>query len=84
MELSPILFCVFIDDLLLRVSLSGVGCYLALNCVGALAYADDIVLLTPTPSAMRNFFRSACDSYAAEYEINFNPDKSKFLVISVN
>jgi len=64
----------------MRLSSSGVGCYLGLNFVGALTYADDIVLLAPTPSAMRILLQ-ICDSYAAEYDINFNPDKSKFLVI---
>jgi len=44
------------------------------------AYADDIVLLAPTPSAMRILLQ-ICDSYAAEYDINFNPNKCKFLVI---
>ena len=51
-----------------------------MNFVGALAYADDIVILAPSPSAMRILLR-VCDSYAAKYDINFNPDKSKFLVI---
>ena len=51
-----------------------------MNFVGALAYADDIVLLAPSPSAMRILLQ-ICNSYAAEYNINFNPDKSKFLVI---
>jgi len=86
MELSKgalsALFCfVYIDDLLLRLSSSGVGCYLGLNFVGALVYADDIVLIAPTPSAIYADTSSDCDSYAAEYDINFNPDKSKFLVI---
>ena len=51
-----------------------------MNFVGALAYADDIVILAPSPSAMRILLQ-ICDSYAAEYDINFNPDKSKFSVI---
>jgi len=78
--ICPILFCVYIDDLLMRLSSSGVGFYLGLNFVGALAYADDIVLLASTPSAMRILLQ-ICDSYAAGYDNNFNPDKSKFLVI---
>lgn len=47
--ISPVLFCVYMDDLLVRLSSVGVGCYLGLNFVGALAYADDIVLLAHTP-----------------------------------
>ena len=55
--ISPVLFCVYMDDLLLRLSSAGVGCYLGLNFVGALAYADDIVLLAPTPYAMRKLLQ---------------------------
>jgi len=51
--LSPVLYCVYIDDLLLALSNSGVGCYIGNNFVGALAYANDIVLIAPTATAMR-------------------------------
>jgi len=47
--LSPLLSCVYIDNLLVRLSESGVRCYLGNNFVGALAYADDVVLVCPTP-----------------------------------
>jgi len=77
---SPILFCIYIDDLLLRLSLSGVGCYIGLSFAGALAYADDIVLIAPTPNATRKLL-AICDDFAAQYDIVFNADKSKFLVI---
>ena len=81
--ISPVLFCIYIDNLLIKLSLSGVGCFIGLNFVGALAYADDIVILAPTPSALRKML-SICDSFAADYDILFNPDKSKFLVIAAN
>ena len=45
------------------------------------AYPDDIVLLCPTPSAMRKLL-SICDTYANEYDIKFNAQKSKLLVVS--
>ena len=42
---------------------------------GALAYADDIVLLAPNASAMRKMLQ-ICDEYAAEFSINyFNANK---------
>jgi len=80
---SPILFCIYIDDLLLSLARSGVGCYIGLNFVGAIAYADDIVLISPTPFAMRRLL-SICDDYALQYDIIFNASKSKFLVIVAN
>ena len=48
--------------------------------VGGLAYADDLVLLSPSPTAMRKMF-SICDEYAAELSIKFNANKSKWLAI---
>jgi Reverse transcriptase (RNA-dependent DNA polymerase) len=80
-ELSPILFCIYIDNLLIKLSLLGVGCFTGLNFTGALADADDIVLIAPNPSAMK--LLAICDdAYAAEYDTVFNADKSKFLVVS--
>jgi len=51
--ISPILFCIYLDDLLTRLSSSGVGCYVGLDFAGALSYADDNVTLAPTPTGMR-------------------------------
>jgi hypothetical protein len=48
--------------------------------VGALAYADDIVLLAPTPTAMRKLL-AICDEFASEFNIVFNANKSKCLAI---
>jgi len=61
--LRPVLYCVFIDDLLLALYNSGVGCYIRNNFVGALLYADDIVLIAPTATAMRKLL-SICGEYA--------------------
>ena len=64
--LSPVLFCIYIDDLLLRLSNCGVGCFIWNFFVGALAYADDIVLIAPTPGAKRKLL-SVCDDFASDY-----------------
>jgi Reverse transcriptase (RNA-dependent DNA polymerase) len=74
--LNPILFCIYIDDLLIELSLPGVDWFIALNCTGALAYADEIVLIAPNPSAMPKLL-AICDANAAEYGIVFNAYKSK-------
>jgi len=48
--------------------------------VGALAYADDIVLLAPTPSALHNMLHM-CELYASAYDTKFNIDKSKCMIV---
>jgi hypothetical protein len=78
--LSPVLFCINIDNLLRRLRNSGVGCYFGAHFVGALAYADDIVLIAPTASATRQLLR-ICGEYAQEYCIEFNASKSKLLIV---
>jgi len=62
---------VYIEDMLLSLKTSGVGCYMGKYFVGALAYADDIVLLAPSANAMRRIL-SCCDSYASDYSVIFN------------
>ena len=79
--LSLILLCAYIDNLLWRLSRSRVGCHLGVNFVGALAYADDIVLLCPIPFAVCKLL-SVCYTFAMEYDIRFNANKSKLLVAS--
>jgi len=65
--------------LLVRLAKANVGCYVGTFFAGALAYADDIVVLAPTASAMRNMLQ-ICDEYAAEFSISFNANKSKCLI----
>jgi Reverse transcriptase (RNA-dependent DNA polymerase) len=81
-SISPILFClyIYIYDLLKRLSLSGVGCQIGMSFAGALVYADDIVLIASTPNATRKLLTN-CDDFSAQYDIVFNAEKSKFLVI---
>jgi len=55
----------------LKLSAAGVGCYMGSIFVGALAYADDIVLICPTPSALRLLLK-VCDDFACEYDVVFN------------
>jgi len=58
-----IIFSLYIDELLLKLADSGVGCCFAKFYVDTLAYADDIVLLTPSASCMRTML-SYCEYFA--------------------
>jgi hypothetical protein len=44
--LSPVLFAIYVNDMLNK--LSKAGCHLYGMSVGALMYADDLVLLAPS------------------------------------
>ena len=76
--LSPILFAVYTDGLLLRLQESGIGCHMGGHYAGALAYADDITLISPSMTGLRKM-SSICEQYASEYDILFNGRKSKLL-----
>jgi len=43
--INPILFCIYIDDLLVSLSQLGVGCYSDGNFVGAIAYEKAFVFM---------------------------------------
>ena len=50
--LSGLLFSAYIDSLLCRVTKLNIGCKLGLVMSNVIAYADDIVLLAPSLSAL--------------------------------
>jgi len=77
---GPVLFCVYIDDLLLLLKKSGFGCYMSAHFVGALVYADDIVFVAPSATALRKML-AICEDYADDFCICFNSTKFKCLVI---
>jgi len=79
--LSPVLFWVYIDELLLALRQTNVGCFMGSWFVGALAYADDIVLMAPTVTAMRRML-AVCDEFAVKLDVRFNASKSKCMFFS--
>ena len=73
--LSPLLFSVYLDDLLCELRQANVGCHMNGYFVGAVIYADDITLLGPTRSSILSML-SVCDVYARNMDILFNPAKT--------
>jgi hypothetical protein len=56
---------------LLALSISRVGCFIGTNCMGVLAYADDIILMAATATAIHKLLAVSGD-YTPEYCISFN------------
>ena len=81
--MSPILFSVYIDGLLVWLHDQGVGCRVEDVFLGAFAYADDLILLAPTLYATKSMLR-VCEEFANEFSVMFNASKSKLIIRSKN
>jgi len=77
--LSPVLFCLYIDGLLALLESFAFGCHIGNTFAGALAYANDLVLIAPTPVAMHTMLH-LCERYADDYSVVFNGSKSKYII----
>ena len=77
--ISPTLFCVYMDGLLNELQHSGVGCHMGKVFAEAFAYADDIILLSPSVQAI-NTLLFICNDYASRYDVKLNALKSNLIV----
>ena len=77
--LSPVLFSVYTDIMLSRLRQCGAGCHVGNVFCGALAYADDVVILAPNRTALTCMLSIAQDS-ALQLKLRFNGSKSQYLV----
>ena len=73
--ISPILFTVYVDELIARLQASGLGCNIGRSYIGVLGYADDLTLLSPSVNALSKMV-GICEEYAKEYDIVFNCKKT--------
>jgi len=63
---SPILFCVYLDVLLIELKKADLGCFTGTWFAAAFAYADDLIPIAPSARAMRATL-AICDKFATEY-----------------
>lgn len=77
--LSPTLFGVYVDGMLVNLKELGIGCYIGDIFCGALGYADDLMLLVPTIRSLRRMIK-VCEKYALDYNIQFNGSKSQLMI----
>ena len=78
--MSPLLFNIYIDDLIVRLSNSGFGVYIGNVFSGCIMYADDIALISVNCRGLSKMLE-ICEAYGRIWDIQFNPQKSQLLTI---
>ena len=78
--LSPYLFNLYIDELSNKLNKANIGCYINSQPVNHLVYADDMVILAPSPRALQQLL-NICNEYAIEYDISYNVKKTKCMCV---
>ena len=81
--LSPILFSIYLNDLIDVLRSSNIGCRYGNHYMGVYCYADDIGLLSPTLSGLKEMLK-LCEDYALKHKIIFNASKSQLLYFPSN
>lgn len=77
--ISPMLFTVYLDELLHRLEKHDIGCHIGDTYAGAVSYADDVTLQCPTKTGTESMLEVVSE-FSEEYHMTFNPGKSKLLV----
>lgn len=76
--LSPYLFALYIDDLIVELRQSGHGLHIGHLFVGCAVYADDIAILSASCSGLQQLI-NICALYGGKWDIKFNPLKSQLI-----
>ena len=78
--LSPILFCLYMDNLFKLLRDSKNGCWIGEYYAGVFGYADDLLLICPSRSGLQNMLgitERYANSHKISFSTNINPTKSK-------
>ena len=72
--LSPLLFALYIDDVLCKLNNCGYGCYMAGVIISAIMYADDMVLFSPSICDLQKLI-TLCQTEFEQIGLKFNTSK---------
>ena len=74
-QFSPFLYNVYTDDLNHHLQATGVWCYVGGAWVNSLSYADDMVLLAPTVTALQTLLE-VCLAFAGPHDILYTTQRN--------
>ena len=80
-KLGPILFIIYINDLLKQLQDSKLGIHIWSIVISALGFADDIILLADNPSNLQRLI-DICAELSRTNGMSFNTDKCKVMVLN--
>ena len=80
-KLGPVLFNIFINDLLEELHNSSLGATIAGLTISALGFADDIVLIADQPDHLQQLLL-ICQTWAVTNKMSFNLDKCNVMVFN--
>lgn len=76
---SPVLFNLYVNDLIEELSSTRVGCRIGGVSLNNISYADDMVLLSPSVNGLRKLI-TICEKYAAEHQLTYNVAKTEIVI----
>ena len=71
------------DALFERLKRNAIGCHVGPVYAGAFGYADNVALVVPSLYSLR-CMSATCEEIANEYQLDFDPTKSKLTCINAN
>ena len=80
-KLGPILFNLFVNDLLVDLTRSKLGASIGSVLIAALGFADDIVLISDRPWKLQQLI-NICQSWAIKNRMAFNISKCKVMIFN--
>ena len=80
---KQILFSIYYDELITRLSSSRYGYRLSGKSVGALAYADDTTLLCPSLHGLQKMV-NICADFGTDYHVTFNDKKTNCIMFGTS
>ena len=78
--LSPTLFALYVDDILIKLSNSKLGCHIKRICVNSFMYADDLLLIANSVSDLQKLVNICVEEFEL-LDLSLNASKSSSLRI---
>ena len=81
--LSPVLFALYIDNVIVSLKKQGFGCHIGLQCLSVLMYADDLILVSGSVTGLQSML-NMCIAELDKLDLKINTTKSVCIRIGSN